>query len=167
MGLCGSLCLKRRFRRRSTNGAPARQLLLRCPTFRPPCRSPAREGAFVVADVQGRTSVAVSGRKRATKVTKTILPRGCYTGTYECREWMDPQERPSAHHLDSWWATSDWRLPQWVRRRRIPGADGGRMVSLPCPLWGRASAALVLGLTVGAKRQNTYVLRMMMPVGPS
>jgi hypothetical protein len=36
------------------------------------------------------------GRAGATKVTKTSLPRGCYTGTYECREWRDPQERPSA-----------------------------------------------------------------------
>ncbi len=53
-------------------------------------------GAFVVADVQGCTSVAGAGCAGATKVTKTIFcPRTCCAGMHECRERMDPLERPA------------------------------------------------------------------------
>ncbi len=62
MGLCGSLWLRCRLRRLCSNGAPTRQLLLHCSTFRRPCRSPVRRVTFVSA-----------------KVTKTIFaPRLTY-----------------------------------------------------------------------------------------
>ena len=47
-------------------------------------------------------------------------------------------------------------MPQWVRRRHIHDADDGRRGPSPAPLRGRASAALILGSTEGAKEPGKF-----------
>ncbi len=114
-----------------------------------------------------RTSVASAGCAGATKVTKTILPHGCYTRTYECREWMDPQERPSAvlpqrpacgAPLSLLSLASPGLAVRGKPVRRGEGSLDLRLYPLhpyPAPSRGRASTSLILGSTEGAKTAST------------
>ncbi len=105
-----------RLRRRPTNGAPARQLL--------------------PALLYLPTSLSVAR-------TRGCFCCGRWAGTHKCRERRmrrsDKSHQnhfappPSAHHSNAWWATSELRLSQGVRRRHIPVPTSGRRGPYPAP----------------------------------
>ena len=98
-------------------GAPARQLLAALP-YLPTSLSVARtRGPFVVVDVQGCTSVAVSGRKERQRSPKpscrAVDVQGCAGAAFA----------PTHNYVSG---NLRFRWPQWVRRRHIHDADDGR-----------------------------------------
>jgi len=107
-------------------------------------------GAFVVADVQGRTSVASAGYARATKVTKTILPRG-----------LTP---PSIHGGEPWIS-----LASVGPSTAPPCADDGRRLAalhFPCSRLQARGLPSVASPFSGAKVHWTFAFIRFTPTRP-
>jgi hypothetical protein len=97
-------------------GAPARQLLLALP-YLPTSLSVARtRGCFWCGRCAGMPKCRERRMHRSDKSHQNHFAL-----------------RSSAHHFNAWWATSDWRLPQWICRRHL-SATAPALLYLPTSL---------------------------------